>query len=362
MPIIVSVAVALFYVLSVLSQLVSGKPSSTSSFTRTTSTKHGSTSTIPSPTATIARKNPKRGIAYASDVAGDVINANQTASVISWQYDWANLPPAYLATSNIKYIPMQWGAGSIDKLVDAVRAQGADTVLGYNEPDFSEESNIDPTEAARLWMQYIQPLKAYGVKLGAPAVTAAGTGRPWLQKFFAACSQCTIDFLPIHWYGSGTAGFYDYLWAIRAEHPNVPVWVTEYADTSDNATEVLTFMNDTMRYLDELEWVERYAWFGFFRPKTGIHYNLLKDDGGLNALGELYTGAKTVHTEIVSDAAFAEYQTVVGTDTAGQPLVTSWPVYEPSNGALRAASSALSYRTAFLGLSIISAVAIGGVW
>jgi hypothetical protein len=58
---------------------------------------------------------------------------------------------------------------------------------------------MDPTEAARLWMAYIEPLKQYGVKLGGPAVTASGTGRPWLQEFFAACGQCSIDFLPIHW-------------------------------------------------------------------------------------------------------------------------------------------------------------------
>ena len=112
---------------------------------------------------------------------------------------------------------------------------------------------MDPTDAARLWMQYIQPLKQYGVRLGGPAVTAGDTGRPWLQKFFAACGQCTIDFLPLHWcvlfsghcaylcslygrYGSGTAGFYDYLWTIRNQFSNTSVWVTEYADTSDDPT------------------------------------------------------------------------------------------------------------------------------
>lgn len=61
---------------------------------------------------------------------------------------------------------------------------------------------MTPLEAARLWKQYIQPLKAYGVRLGGPAVTAAGSGRPWLKEFFAACTGCTIDFLPIHWYNN----------------------------------------------------------------------------------------------------------------------------------------------------------------
>jgi glycine/serine hydroxymethyltransferase len=69
----------------------------------------------------------------------------------------------------------------------------------FNEPDFDEQSNIDPVSAAKLWMQYIEPLKAQGIRLGAPAVTASGTGQPWLTQFFQACSNCTIDFIPLHW-------------------------------------------------------------------------------------------------------------------------------------------------------------------
>lgn len=57
-----------------------------------------------------------------------------------------------------------------------------------------------PVEAADLWMKYLEPLRASGVRLGGPAVTAAGTGRPWLVDFFKACSNCTIDFLPLHWF------------------------------------------------------------------------------------------------------------------------------------------------------------------
>lgn len=72
----------------------------------------------------------------------------------------------------------------------------------FNEPDFTQESNIDPEDAAQLWIQYIQPLRALGIRLGGPAVTA--TGLPWLQAFFAACTNCTVDFLPLHWYVQST--------------------------------------------------------------------------------------------------------------------------------------------------------------
>jgi len=161
-------------------------------------------------------KNPKRGIGYAGDLPGDIINANQTKSVISWQYNWANIPPDYLATSNITYIPMQWGSVNVDSFADDVKAQGADTILvclfnltrlpqltqslqAFNEPDYVNESNLPPDEAAKLWMQFIEPLKSSGIRLGGPAVTASGTGRPWLNSFLQACTNCTIDFLPLHW-------------------------------------------------------------------------------------------------------------------------------------------------------------------
>ena len=73
-------------------------------------------------------KNAKRGLGFAAS-PNDIINVNQSASVISWQYNWANMPPAYLATSNIEYIPMQWGSSGIQAFSDDVLAQEVDAVL-----------------------------------------------------------------------------------------------------------------------------------------------------------------------------------------------------------------------------------------
>jgi len=202
--------------------------------------------------------------------------------------------PAYLKSSGVEYIPMQWGSGNVEGLADKVKAQGAKTLLGFNEPDFEAQSNLDPVFAAELWKKHIEPLKASGVRLGGPAVTSSGTGQPWLTRFFEACSNCTIDFLPLHWYGSGSAGFYDYLYQMHGQFPKYPIWVTEYADTSLNETDVITFLNQTAEFLDKTEWIERYAWFGYFRPENNTAYNFLESDGGLNSLGRAYIGAPTV--------------------------------------------------------------------
>ncbi|KAF8644421.1 hypothetical protein AX16_008481 [Volvariella volvacea WC 439] len=182
-----------------------------------------------------AAKNPKRGLAFAEpDTPFDIVRANQSNSVISWIYNWAQTPPDYIARSGIPFIPMQWGAGGAENFASAVRAQGARTVLGFNEPDFADQANISPTYAAQLWRQYIEPLKAQGVRLGAPAITNAPWGRPWLADFLAACTGCSIDFIPFHWYGEGIGSFYDYIWQMHGQFPNWPLWVTEFASTSQD--------------------------------------------------------------------------------------------------------------------------------
>ncbi|GLB38518.1 putative expressed protein [Lyophyllum shimeji] len=234
--------------------------------------------------SSVAAKNPKRGLAFADGSnPNDIKVANQSDTVISWQYDWGQSPPAYLAQSQITYIPMQWGAGGIETFADRVRASGAKTTL-----NFASQSNIDPTHAAQLWKQYIQPLAASGIRLGAPAVTNAPSGRPWLASFLSACTGCTVDFIPFHWYGEGIGNFYDYIWQMHGQFPQYPLWVTEFATTSTNETEVLDFITSATKYLDTLDWIQGYAWFAFFRQDASSHYNLLDANGQLNALGKVY--------------------------------------------------------------------------
>ncbi|KAG5340491.1 hypothetical protein C0989_001398 [Termitomyces sp. Mn162] len=316
----------------------------------------------------------KRGMAFsAAETPGDIVNANQTKSQINWQYDWGSSPPKYLAVDAIEYIPMQWGSANIEGFANEVQAQGAKTILvrrsifefcgenlkfekAFNEPDFDQESNIQPVEAANLWNKYIEPMKAKGVRLGAPAVTA--NGQSWLAQFMQACLNCSVDFIPLHWYGDGLEGFYNYLWQVHGTYPNISLWVTEFASTSSNATEVTNFLNAPIAYMDTLPWIERYAWYGYFRPKnTGI-YNLLGDDGSLNTLGQLYVGAKTIHTQIVSQAPTKTFTSASGVDNPTQGLVTMYSAYP--NSALRRWNifgvEGISFGFALL------ASAVGAVW
>ncbi|KAJ7578630.1 glycosyl hydrolase catalytic core-domain-containing protein [Mycena floridula] len=134
------------------------------------------------------------------------------------------------------------GNNNLDTWATLVANQHAtESWSGFNEPNLNTQSNLSPTDAANLWMQYMEPLKKSNVRLGAPAPTN-GDGFPWLASFL---------------------------------------------DASD-LTEVANFMSASIAYLDTLDFIERYAWFGFFREETNSHYSLMDVNGNLNALGKIY--------------------------------------------------------------------------
>jgi hypothetical protein len=56
-----------------------------------------------------------------------------------------------------------------------------------------------------------------------------------------------------------------------------------------------------------------------------LNQDLLRDDGGLNRLGEMYTGAKTIHTEAITSSTTSAYQTFNGADSTAQTPATTWP-------------------------------------
>ena len=78
--------------------------------------------------------------------------------------------------------------------------------------------------------------------------------------------------------------------------PDKPVWITEYACTNWNEQNPLPqehveqFARESAAYLETLDWVERYAWFGPMRNTgaVGKWARMLDDGGKLTALGKAY--------------------------------------------------------------------------
>lgn len=232
--------------------------------------------------ASSSTSSSKRGVAYNVE---SLTNAFASASLVSWAYNWGSTTSTI--SSTLQYVPMLWGLSSDHtsgwtSAVTKALATGSTHILGFNEPDYSLQANLDTASAAAGWKTYLEPY-AGKAKLGSPAVTngAAPMGLQWLEGFITACADCTIDFVCIHWYNGGSAAdFKAYVAQAYAAGKNRPLWITEFQAPGSDA-EQQAFLEIVLPWLDSTPMVERYA---YFMARDGI----LISGTSLSALGSTY--------------------------------------------------------------------------
>jgi hypothetical protein len=115
-------------------------------------------------------------------------------SKLSWYYNWAHQPS--FCIPEIEYAYMLWNGAGADEIA---LIEKVGIFLGFNEPDYKDQANMSPEESARIYHQYITPLKKSGqiVRLGSPGIT--NNGWDWMDTFMSLCADCEIDFLAYHW-------------------------------------------------------------------------------------------------------------------------------------------------------------------
>lgn len=71
-----------------------------------------------------------------------------------------------------------------------------------NEPDNAGQANLSPQDAAKVYKQYMMPLKGRGAGIATPAVTngVGTTGLNYLQNFLTFCQDCSFDLINVHHY------------------------------------------------------------------------------------------------------------------------------------------------------------------
>lgn len=183
--------------------------------------------------AEVVGSSPKRGLVYVQP-SSDKHNSDdqiwvESGSDLTWYYNYKVQPTdAYSdkTQAEFEFVPMLWGTSNtflseIKSLISGGR--NISHVLTYNEPDGSSAtggSSTAPAAAAQNWIDQVEPLRALGIKTGAPAVTGAPSGQQWLKSFFDACASlgtnCTADFMPIHWYGNFD-GLASHMGTVRAK-------------------------------------------------------------------------------------------------------------------------------------------------
>ncbi|KAG8960212.1 hypothetical protein FRC03_006905, partial [Tulasnella sp. 419] len=209
---------------------------------------------------------------------------------VKWLYNW-NTDRWPIYKSIPEFYAMQWGAQGIEKLAKNLALANTDTLLGFNEPDHPDQANLTPEAAAALWKKWILPIKKKNkhLRLVSPAVTNGGApwGLAWLDAFFAACTDCKIDVIAVHWYGGWIDDFKAFI--NDAKKYNKPIWLTEFGlawDAQAQASNYLEFLPLAYEYLDSEPAVKKYAYFGAFHSNTGK--DMLNSTGQLTDVGKLY--------------------------------------------------------------------------
>ncbi|KAF8864320.1 hypothetical protein BDZ45DRAFT_575471, partial [Acephala macrosclerotiorum] len=235
-------------------------------------------------TSTTSSSSKKRGLAFND--ASILSNFVSSSSQVSWAYNWGSTTSTL--PTGLEFIPMLWGLGSDDTttwstVATAAIASGCTALLGYNEPDYSGQSNIGYADAAKGWAEYMEPF-AGKATLVSPAVTngASPMGLTWLENFISACTSCTINAVAIHWYNGGdAAAFQTYVQEAYTAGGNRPLWITEF-QASGTTDEQNSFLEEVIPFLDSSDMVAKYA---YFMASDGI---LLSSGTTLSTLGETF--------------------------------------------------------------------------
>lgn len=214
---------------------------------------------------------------------------------MGWAYNWASSAGGSVL-SGLEYIPQIWcsGSTSYDDWEDAVEtalSSGAQSILGFNEPDESTQCDISASDAASGHQTYMNPFSGKA-KLGSPAVTNGGSpmGLTYMQSFFDACDgNCAIDFMVIHWYSSYYDGVDDDFKShvqdaitLASDNGINEVWVTEFALNDASEEQSAEFLESVLPWLDSESAVGKYA---FFMCRDGL---LTSGDAISEVIGAAY--------------------------------------------------------------------------
>ena len=161
------------------------------------------------------------------------------------------------------------------------------------------QANMSVLRALEAWPYLMQTC----LRLGSPAAVHAH--KEWMQEFMkqAEAKNYRVDFVCVHWYGSPNVR--SLVNRLREVHKmyGKPIWITEFAvaDWKAESREqnryspevVLSFMRELLPKLDDLDFVERYAWFSASEGDKALGTSaLFREDASLTTLGQFYASHK----------------------------------------------------------------------
>uniref|UniRef100_A0A7V4XSB1 Asl1-like glycosyl hydrolase catalytic domain-containing protein n=1 Tax=Acidobacterium capsulatum TaxID=33075 RepID=A0A7V4XSB1_9BACT len=242
---------------------------------------------------TMGQLNPKKGLGGAAP--------GRSGLLTRWYYNWGAAPSHKgmpLANPAMQFFPMIWGwyPQKTPMVLQRLREQHPSILLGYNEPDHKDQSNMTVETALETWPMF----EGIASELVSPA--AANARGPWMDKFMRGVEKkkLRVDSIAVHNYGPPSVEqFLNILHDVHGLYQR-PIWVTEFAVADWQAKhgaanrfsvdQVAEFMQTACVEMDKIPWIKGYAWFPFAgKSSNALRTSVLFDaDGNLNELGKVY--------------------------------------------------------------------------
>ncbi len=220
-------------------------------------------------------KSGKRGVSFNFEQMPDS-DFPLLGPAISWDYNWSSSVPStsvlsYLSEYGVDFCPMIWNANYNADNIRTIKSSipTAEYILGFNEPNLTDQANMTPSVAAQYWPDVVALAKELNMKLISPAMnygTLSGYSDPWvwLDEFLDCdgVSLDDIDGIAVHCYMNSLGALKNFIEGFKKY--GKPIWLTEfcaYSGASISAQNQIDFMVECFNYLEADEDVARYAWF-----------------------------------------------------------------------------------------------------
>lgn len=218
----------------------------------------------------------------------------------TWWYSWS---ADRNSKTNQEYVPIKQNLGW-PGWSEINGKQNVSHVLGYNEPNRPDQSNMTVAQALDAWPEYMKS----GLRIGSPSPSDPfGSNGAWLYEFLDSCKarNYRVDYIVIHayWAKSPQQWYNDLKW-VHDRTGGMPIWITEWNNganwttetwpTADrslstaNATKQLNDLKAILNVLDTTSFVERYSIYNWVQDARAMLLN-----GNLTPAGEYYMNNKS---------------------------------------------------------------------
>ena len=214
-----------------------------------------------------------------------------------WAYNWG---PDDTFPADVEFWPMQWGSFNWSQRPSLMpiwmRNPEGTVLMGYNEPDKVDQSNMPVSTAASMWPR----LEILNMPLLGPAVAGDPATSGWIQGFMAeaASDELRLEYVGMHSYGGPNAN--SFINKITAAHN---AWdrdvvvsefsVVDWSDTNNWTTDsVYNWFTEVLWRMELLPYLHKYAVFIFTdepgNPVSDNRGEMREADGSLTPSGKLY--------------------------------------------------------------------------